>query len=132
MTEPLGAKTDRRLVDTWFGVVFIFILVVLLYPTAFMFFHSLWGPEPPDPPDDYDPQNPAAVEAFVQGNPVGWFMAVNQAWFVGGVVLPAGVAAGAYRLARHIFREANPKVLKWAAVVSVGVLYAAGTIVSLF
>lgn len=122
---------DRPTVDTWFGIVFIVILVVLLYPTTFMFLHSVWGPEPPDPPDDYDPENPSHVEAFVKGNPVGWFMAVNQAWFVIGVLLPIGAAVTAYRLARRIFRRANPTVLKWGAVTSIGALYIAGTLVSL-
>ena len=122
---------DRRIVDTWFAIVFIVILVVLLYPTTYMFFHSLWGPEAPDLPDDYDPQNPQDVETFVQGNPVGWFMAVNQAWFVVGVLLPMGVAVGAYRLARRIFKQANLTVLRWAAVLSIAGLYGIGTIFSL-
>ena len=107
---------ERSSVDTAFGIAFITIAVVILYPTVFMFLYDTFGPNPPQ------------LTVKVESPEVMTFMGLTIAWFIAGVVIPFGVAFAVMKLARRIFQEARGGVLKVSAILSVILLYGAFTL----
>jgi hypothetical protein len=118
----------RRAVDTAFAAVFIFIIVVMVYPTSYMFLHGLLGPRPPLPAEDAALLLEAEDEAPPTREDALLFLGFTWAWFAAGAILPAGLAYAAYLWALRIFRQANPRALAFAAFLSVWCLYGAVTL----
>lgn len=113
----------RSTVDTAFAVAFIFIAVVMVYPTSYMFLHGLFGPRPPLESADSELLLGEENDVVTTQRDAVLFLSLNWAWFASGAIIPIGIAYAAYRAALRIFVSAGPRALGISAFLSVWSLY---------
>lgn len=118
----------RSTVDTVFAVAFIFIVVVMVYPTSYMFLHGLFGPRPPLEPADAELLLGEENDGVTTKKEAILFLSLNWAWFVSGAFIPICIAYVTYRLALRIFVNAGPRALGISAFFSVWSLYGVVTL----